>query len=264
VAPLARRRVARDQLLTVLGGLAGWELVVRAGLVSPLLVAPPSKVLISIVLLSQAAPIRAAFVRTSGEVCVAFLAASVAGILLGVLMARSRFAYGVFHPPLMMLFATPKMIFLPIVILLFGIGFASKAFYGALSGVFPVMVTVIGGVRMIEPHLLAATRSMGASRWQTLIWVIVPGALPSMIAAMWFGLKQALGGVLLAELFISGGQGIGYWITRYTSLFQPENVYALILGLSVIAIVIGTGWRRVEERVSGWRVPTAGLPAADR
>ena len=264
MASSAKRRVARDQLLTLLGALAGWELVVRAGLVSPLLVAPPSKVLASVVQLSQAGPIRTAFLRTSGEVCVAFVAASAAGILLGVLMARSRFAHGVLHHPLMMLFATPKMIFLPIVTLLFGIGFASKAFYGALSGVFPVMVTVIGGVRMIDDHLLAATRSMGATRWQTLIWVIVPGALPSIIGAMWFGLKQALGGVLLAELFISGGQGIGYWINRYTSLFQPENVYALILGLSLIAILIGTGWRRVEERVSRWRVPTAALTAVDR
>jgi ABC-type nitrate/sulfonate/bicarbonate transport system permease component len=115
------------------------------------------------------------------------------------------------------------------------------------------MVTVTGGVRTIDTQLLVATRSMGASRWQMLVRVIVPGALPSMIAAMWFGLKQALGGVLLAELFISGGQGIGYWITQYTSLFQPENVYALILGLSLIAILLGTGWRWVENRVSGWR-----------
>ncbi|MPZ26715.1 MAG: ABC transporter permease subunit [Micromonosporaceae bacterium] len=250
-APRSRATVAG--IVAVLAvWLLGWELVVRAELLSPLFAAAPTQVAAAAVELATMPEVRAAFLAAIWMFLVAFAIAGTAGVLAGAAMGLSRVAYRVFHPAVLGLFSTPKMIFIPIFILLAGFTEISKISYGAVSGFFPVAVTVTAGVGMIDRRLLLALRSMGASRWQALHTAIVPGSLPSVLTGLWYGMKHALLGVLIMELFASQ-RGIGHYIGLYSSTLRPDRVYALVFGMALFAILLGSLWRWQEARLSRWR-----------
>lgn len=245
-------RADRDRKWILLGVLVVWELVVRLGLISTMFAPAPTAVVVGMFGLAADPEIRRAFGDTVVMLFAAFGLAGVGGILIGALLGLSKWAYRVFHPIVVILFSTPKMIFVPLVILIFGIGFTAKVAYASMAAIFPVIVTVVAGVRVIDTRLLTAARSMGATRWQTIRLVVVPGSMPAVFAALWYGIKHALLGVLIMELFVSQ-RGIGYFIRVYTSGFRSDRVYALLLALSLVAIALATFWRRVEERLSRWR-----------
>src|SRR6202007_528197 len=119
---------------------------------------------------------------------------------------------------------------LPLFILYFGIGAASKIAFGVTHGVFPVVMTVVAGVQNLKPILLVSARSMGASRWHIFRYVIFPHMVPSFFAGMRLGMSGVLLGVLLAELYVSTA-GIGYFTTQFTQSFDPTKLFGLIADL---------------------------------
>lgn len=251
--PASSRRIARDRALIIVAVLVVWEVALRAGMASGVIAAPPSAVGAAMVELAGLAEVRAAFLQAVSQFLVAFALSAAAGVAVGAVLGLSPLAYRVFHPVVVMLFSTPKMIFIPLVILVFGIGFTSKVAYGAISGVFPVIVTVAAGVRLIDPRLLRAARSLGASRWQTIRSVTLPGAVPAVFSGLWYGIKHALLGVLIMELFVSQ-RGIGYLIQNYSATLQTDRVFAIVVALALVAVALGVFWKRVEDRLSRWRV----------
>lgn len=248
----ADRWLPFDRLLLVLVGLAAWQLAVHVGWLNERFVPPPSDVVVALWDLLQLGEIRSALVQAMVMVLVAFAIAGVAGTLLGAAIGLSKTMHRVLYPAVMMLFSTPKLVFLPLFVVVFGIQESSKIAYGATSGVFPVIVTVVAGVRAVDAKFLAAASSMGAGRWQTIVRVSIPAALPAVFVGLWHGVKHALLGVLIMELFASQ-QGIGFYIRSYTSGFQPDRVFALILLISLFAIGISQLVHLAERKVSGWR-----------
>jgi ABC-type nitrate/sulfonate/bicarbonate transport system permease component len=232
--------------------LGAWELTVQAGWISKTFAAAPTQVAVAVVELAGLPEVRSAFLAALAMFLVAFAIAAVAGVLAGAALGLSQIAHRIFHPIVLGLFSTPKMIFIPIFILIAGFGVESKIAYGAVSGFFPIAVTVTAGVRMVDRRLLLALRSLGASRWQSLRTVILPASLPAVIAALWYGMKHSLLGVLIMELFASQG-GIGHYISQYTSTFRPDRVYALVFSMALFAILLGSFWRWQEKRFSRWR-----------
>jgi ABC-type nitrate/sulfonate/bicarbonate transport system permease component len=235
--------------------LASWEITVQAGWVSKTFAAAPSQVAVAVVELAGLPDVRAAFLGAILLFLAAFGIAAVVGVLLGAVMGLSRIAHRIFHPIVLGLFSTPKMIFIPIFILVAGFGIESKISYAAMSGLLPVAVTVTAGVRMVDRRLLLALRSLGATRWQSLRTVVIPASLPSVLAGLWYGMKHALLGILIMELFASQG-GIGHYIGLYTSTFRPDRVFALVFGMALFSILLGSFWRRQEKRFSRWRATT--------
>jgi NitT/TauT family transport system permease protein len=152
-----------------------------------------------------------------------------------------------------MLYGMPQITILPLFILAFGIGAASKIAFGATHGVFPVIVTVVAGVQNVKPILLVSARSMGASRWQVFRHVIFPHMVPSFFAGMRLGMSGVLLGVLLAELYVSIA-GIGYFTTLFTQNFDPTRLFGLIGVLAAMAIVLNAMVRRAEIHFAKWRV----------
>ena len=126
-------------------------------------------------------------------------------------------------PIILLLYGTPQVTILPLFILYFGIGPASKIAFGVSHGIFPIIMTIVAGVQNIKPILLTSARSMGASRWQILRHVIFPHMIPSFFAGMRLGMTGVLLGVLLAELYVSTA-GIGYFTTLFTQNFDPTRL----------------------------------------
>jgi NitT/TauT family transport system permease protein len=156
-------------------------------------------------------------------------------------------------PIILLLYGTPQVTILPLFILYFGIGPASKIAFGVSHGIFPIIVTVAAGVQNIKPILMVAARSMGADRWQIFRWVIFPHMIPSFFAGMRLGMTGVLLGVLLAELYVSAA-GIGYFTTLFTQNFDPTKLLGLISVLAAMAIALNELIRRAEVHFARWRI----------
>jgi ABC-type nitrate/sulfonate/bicarbonate transport system permease component len=246
---LARPGLARLGVIAVLLGI--WEIAARF-YVDKMFLSPPSSVFTSLhkVFLTPGVP--AALRITFFELSVAFVLSIAIGVSVGLTVGLNRFSHRSFMPIILLLYGTPQITILPLFILYFGIGAASKIAFGVTHGMFPIMVTVIAGVQNIKPILLTSAKSMGASRWHIFRWVIFPHMIPSFFTGMRLAMTGVLLGVLLAELYVSTA-GIGYFTTLFTQNFDPTKLLGLISMLAAMAIGLNELVRRAEVRFSRWR-----------
>jgi NitT/TauT family transport system permease protein len=245
---LARPGLARLAVVILLFGI--WEVAARF-FVDKMFLAPPSAVITQLPAVFTPGVVAALWI-TLGELAVAFALSLVIGLTVGLAVGLHRFSNRSFMPIILLLYGTPQITILPLFILYFGIGPASKIAFGVTHGMFPIIVTVAAGVQNIKPILLTSAKSMGASRWQVMRWVIFPHMIPSFFSGMRLGMTGVLLGVLLAELYVSTA-GIGYYTTLFTQSFNPAKLLGLISVLAAMAIVLNEIVRRAEVRFSRWR-----------
>lgn len=194
-----------------------------------------------------------AIVVTIYELVTAFAISVSAGLVIGLTVGLNGFTKQSILPVILMMYATPQAIILPLFVLVFGIGPEAKIAFGVSHGVFPVIVTTVAGVQNLRPELLRAARSMGASRVQIFTSIIFPHMIPSFFTGMRLGMTAVLIGVLLAELYVSTA-GIGYYSRLYAESFSPPDLFALIAVLAVIAVTLNELCRIAERHFSRWTV----------
>jgi NitT/TauT family transport system permease protein len=245
------RRPWLARLIVIAALFVFWEIAAR-WLVDPLFLSPPSQVIASLDKVFGTSGVPAALQLTLFELTVAFVLAVAIGLALGLAIGLQPLARRSFFPIVLLLYGMPQVTILPLFILFFGIGAASKIAFGVTHGVFPVIVTVVAGVQNLKPILLTGARSMGASRWQMFRYVIFPHMVPSFFAGMRLAMSGVLLGVLLAELYVSIA-GIGYFTTLFTQNFDPTKLLGLIGVLAAMAIVLNAVVRRAENRFARWR-----------
>jgi len=231
--------------------LIAWEIAAR-WFIDPLFISPPSRVLLSLGTVWHTSGVPAALRLTLFELAAAFAIAVAIGLTVGLAVGLQPFARRSLMPIILLLYGLPQITILPLFILYFGIGPASKIAFGVTHGMFPIMIAIVAGVQNLKPILLVSARSMGASRWQILRWVIFPHMIPSLFAGMRLGMSGALLGVLLAELYVSTA-GIGHFTTMFTENFDPTKLFGLVAMLATMAIVLNEIVRRAETRFSRWR-----------
>src|SRR5437870_5627105 len=168
-----RRRPGIARLAVIAALFALWEIAARI-LVDPMFLSPPSRVIGAIQAVFQTRGVPAALQITFWELAVAFALSVVIGLAVGLAVGLSRFSRHTFMPIILLLYGTPQVTILPLFILYFGIGPASKIAFGVSHGFFPIVMTVVAGVQNIKPILLTSARSMGARRGQILRYVIFP------------------------------------------------------------------------------------------
>jgi ABC-type nitrate/sulfonate/bicarbonate transport system permease component len=239
------------RLGVIIGILLIWEIAARF-LIDPLFIAPPSRVLLSLGTVWNTPGVPAALRLTLFELAVAFTIAVVIGLVVGLAVGLQPFARRSVMPIILLLYGLPQITILPIFILCFGIGAESKIAFGVTHGTFPIIIAIVAGVQNLKPILLTSARSMGASRWQMLRWVIFPHMIPSFFAGMRLGMAGVLLGVLLAELYVSTA-GIGHFTTLFTENFDPTKLFGLIAMLAAMAIMLNEFVRRAEIRFGRWR-----------
>ena len=248
--PSRRLRPAQLRLVLVVAIFAVWEVAAWFG--NPLFVSPPSRIVGAFLEMVREPKVVAAMLTAMAQVLVAFSLSVAIGLVLGFTVGAKFFLRRSLFPIVLMLYATPSVVFVPLIVLWFGIGFESKVVLGLLNGIFPIAVAVVAGLQNVSPLLRAAARSMGASRRQMIVAVILPSMLPALFTGMRLCMTATLIGVLLAELYVSAA-GIGYYTSMYTSTFKPAHVFALVGVISVFAIVLNETARRVEIRFNRWR-----------
>jgi ABC-type nitrate/sulfonate/bicarbonate transport system permease component len=231
--------------------LVAWEAGARM-FGDPLFISPPSRVLVAMTHLVRDKGVVAAVTLTCWELIAAFVLSVILGLIVGLIVGMHRFTRGSIYPIILLLYGMPLATVLPLFVIIFGIGAASKIAFGVSHGVFPIILAVAAGVQNIKPIFLTSAKSMGASRRQMLFSVIFPHMLPSLFTGMRLAMSAVLLGVLLAELYVSQA-GIGFLTSMYTQTFQPQNLFALVAILAAISVALNELCRASERRLSRWQ-----------
>jgi ABC-type nitrate/sulfonate/bicarbonate transport system permease component len=253
--PRFKRYMLRHPGVARLGVVAAmfllWEVAARWW-IDPLFMAPPSAVLTALPDLFATRGVPGAIQITFWELAVAFAMSVVIGLVVGLSVGLESFTRRSFMPIILLLYGTPQVTILPLFILFFGIGPASKIAFGVSHGIFPIIVTIVAGVQNMKPILMTSAKSMGANRWQVFRYVIFPHMIPSFFTGMRLGMTGVLLGVLLAELYVSTA-GIGYFTSLFTENFEPQSLLGLISTLAAMAIILNEIVRRAEIHFARWR-----------
>jgi NitT/TauT family transport system permease protein len=240
--------VTRVLIILALGVL--WEVGGRYG--NPLFISPPSSVLTNGLEIFQQPGVQNALFTTFWELAIAFVLATLIGLVLGLAVAATNFTYRSLFPIVMLIYAVPQVTVLPLFVLYFGSGPVSKIAFGVSHGMFPIVINVVAGMMGVRPILLTSAKSMGASRWQVFKRITFPYMVPSLFTGMRLGMSATLLGVIIAELYVSSG-GIGFYTFQFTESFRPDRLFALIGALALMAILFNETVRRAEVRLSAWR-----------
>jgi NitT/TauT family transport system permease protein len=249
-----RLSVTWARTLILAGLLIVWELWLRlAG--ETIVIAPPSSIVSA--LFTQVLPdpeIRGAILLALLEVVAAYALAIVGGLAIGLAVGSTDFSRRSLYPIILLLYAIPQAVLLPLFTLGFGIGPAAKIAFGFSHGVFPVIVNVVAGMRNANPHYLRAARSMGASRADIFRNVIFPHMVGSFFTGLRLAMTMTLLGVILAELYVSTS-GVGYFTKLFAETFDPSPLFALIGTLALMAIGLNELVRMIERRFTRWKTP---------
>lgn len=174
---------------------------------------------------------------TALEVGTGLAVGGAAGLVTGLVLGASRFLARAYEPFLYWLAPTPKIIFFPVMIMLFGVGWQSKSAMAVISCFFPIALSVAAGMRGIDPVLIRVGRSFRASILQMVAKVYLPAMRAPIINGVRLGFGVAVIGTLLAETKLSN-QGLGYMVIQAYSLFNMPLMYAMLIIVFAISITL--------------------------
>ena len=184
--------------------------------------------------------------RTSAEVFWGLVLGCSLGFVFGILMGEVEFFRRLFLPYLIASQAVPKLALAPLFILWFGFGMTSKVVITALICFFPLLENTITAVQYTDPQKLELFRVLGASRWQTLFRLKIPGGLPSIMAGFRVAVILAVVGAVVGE-FIGGSEGLGALIIASQGMMDTPLMFAVLILLTILGMLLYQGVTFVEK-----------------
>lgn len=242
-----RRRVLTLQILTPIVILCLWEAVARSGLLYEGVV--PSLLEIIRAFWNEVSQpnLYHHFGVTLMELFGGFTVATILGVLTGVALGSRPFASSVAEPFLTSLATTPKIIFLPVVMLMFGIGPESKVAIGALAGFFPIVISTMSGTLNVRPVLINVGKALNLSRGQMLRKIYLPSIVGPIIRGMRLGLGVTIIAILLGEIKLSNA-GLGFLAIEYYNTFNIARMYSILIIIFLTALSINAAMSYMSQR----------------
>jgi NitT/TauT family transport system permease protein len=231
-----------------------WEVLPRLGVIPELFLPSLSSTLVAG--WTDAPEYGHALVVTLYEVAVAMVFACGGGILLGAVVGSLPRPRLLIMPMISSLYAVPLVILYPVFTVWLGIGSESKIAFASIYGFLPTMLATAAGIQTIDPQLLLAARSMGATLSQRITRVIIPAAIPTVLSGLRVGGALVIVGVVVSEMLISSA-GIGYLISRYRTILESAHVFAGVLLVLALAVAFNAAIKWVERRAAVWQTGTS-------
>lgn len=164
----------------------------------------------------------------------------IGGTIVGVLLGSRRLAGDVFEPLIIALYSIPKITLYPIVLLIFGLDISAKIAFGAIHGIIPMVIFTMTAVRNIRPVYMRSIRTHRLTAWQGAVHVLIPAAVPEIVAGLRIGFSLTLLGTLLGEMFASQ-RGIGHLMMRSIDRNDSLTIMALAVMLFLFATTVNLG-----------------------
>ena len=244
--PLAWRSV-----VSVLLFVAFWEIAARSH-VAPAILLPPFSVVAEQLWRSTLDGTLVADLSLSlGRAICGLLLATVGGVILGLLMARNRAIEWLADPLVALGFPSPKIAFLPIFILWFGIESLSKILLVAFACIFPVIIGTYSAARAVSRLFVWSALSLGSGRLSLLLHVILPACYPRIFTTFRIAVPVGLITTFTAEM-VAGGGGMGGTLIYSQRFFESPTVFAYIVVMLAVGLVFDAARRRFQHRFLSW------------
>jgi sulfonate transport system permease protein len=232
--------------------IAIWQLASTVGLLSPRTLAAPTAIVAAGVRLVESGELITGLAVSFLRVVAGFSCALVVGIGLSLVAGLSRLGEAIVDPPIQMLKAMPFLGLLPLFILWFGIGEVPKIGLVAFGAVFPIYLTLHGGIRGIDRKLIEAGRTLGLGTFSIIRHIILPGALPSLLVGIRYGLSVAWLSLVVGEQ-INASSGIGYIITYARDFLQTDVIVVCLIVYAMMGLLTDGLVRLIEAYALRWR-----------
>ena len=226
-----------------------WQIV--GPFISPIFFTYPTKIAVAFydLILSGELPY---YLGQSLEVMLYGLSiAIIVGIPLGIGMARFRRLDWALDLPINALYATPLVAVVPLLVLWFGIYLKAKIIVVFLFAVFPVLINTYQGVRECDKNMLEVARSFRSNEWRMWQDVLLPFAVPYIIAGVRLAIGRGLIGMIIAE-FYTTISGLGFMITRYANVFEMDKVFVPVIVLMVLGVSLTTMLKWFGRCIAPW------------
>jgi ABC-type nitrate/sulfonate/bicarbonate transport system permease component len=247
----SKRALQVRSVISVLTVIVLWEGAARAGLASPLFLPAFTTVIAEWWTVCADGSLPADLLTSLFRAFAGLFAATIVGVLLGIAMARSRLVHWMFDPVIALAFPSPKIAFLPIFILWFGIYSVSKILLVAFACVFPIVIGTYAAASAVNRVWIWSAYSLGTSNLALLVRVMLPAAWPRIFAALRVALPVSLITTFTAEM-VGGGGGMGATLMYSQRFFESPTVFAYILTMLVVGLLLDAMMRRLQEAFPAW------------
>ena len=237
--------------LSILGGLLLWELAGRFIVKNSLFLATPSQVAAEIASLWSTGELQLHMMVSGLEFAIGLAIAIVAGIAFGFLIATSNLANRILGPWVSALYATPTIAVAPLVILWFGIDIWSKVVVVVINAVFPMIINTETGLRATDRKLIETVRCFGANSFQVFRAVMLPSAIPYILAGVRLSVGRAIVSVVIGELF-GARAGLGFLLAQSSEVFNMPRLFAAVVVLAIAGMVLTAVARTLERVLQPW------------
>jgi NitT/TauT family transport system permease protein len=231
--------------------LIAWEALVRIGVLDFRFFPPPSEVLILLIEMTLSGEILMHLSISLQRIIFGFVLGAVPGITLGLLMGWSRAVRAFLDPVIAVLYPIPKVAILPLLLIIFGLGEASKIVIVAIAGFFIILITTAHGVMRIDHTLIQAAQNYGASGWKLFANVILPATLPAIFTALRLALGVSLLVIVSAEI-VASNRGLGYLIWMAWSTLTVKEMYVGLVVIGVLGLLSTNGVEYLGQRIMPW------------
>ena len=246
-------------ILLLIGFLAVWQAAYSFDLISKIIMPSPWETAVDIAFVGHnlvtGGYMLSALWTTTLEVVEGFLIAVLIGFLFGLLVGETAFGERAVMPYLVAINAMPKVAFAPLFVSWLGFGIASKVALAAFIAVFPVIVGTAAGLHAADENARMLFRTMGSSRWQTLVKLKLPIGMPHFFAGLKNATVLVVVGAVVGE-FLGGGKGFGELIRVAASQLNTPRVFCLIIYLSFLGLGLYWVVTFIQHRFVFWHRET--------
>ncbi len=246
----------RDRLISVASPailIALWELCARVGLLDTRFFPAPSQVGGVLVTLIKSGELWTNTAASLMRLFWGLLLGGIPAILLGIAMGLYRPVRAVFEPLVDATYPIPKSAILPLILLIFGLGEASKIVMVAIGVFYPVLINAAAGVMEIPKIYLDVGHNFKASRWQVFRTIALPGALPLIMTGVKLGVGLGLILIAIAEM-VGAKSGLGFMIWNAWEILEVEKMYVGLIVIALLGFVFSLALTEFERWLVPWKL----------
>ena len=231
-----------------------WEIAGQT--LDSVLIPPLSKIASAWIRLLISGKLLANLLMSLWTLAAGFFLAVIVGVIVGLLMGRFRAVEHFLDLYINSLMSAPMTAFVPALILWFGLGIESRIAVVFLFAVFVIVINTMTGVKQVDRTFVEMGRSFGAREAEVFFKIILPAAMPAIMAGIRLGMGRAVKGMVTAEMLLTL-TGIGAMIMQYGSAFATDALFAVILTILIIAMITMKLVEAVDQWLTGWKTEIA-------
>lgn len=232
--------------------IGGWEVGARTGSLDPFYFSSPGRIALHLRDWMKDGRILFHLWTTLSQAGAGLMAGTVFGLATGFVLAANRKIDIILQPFISVVNALPRIAFAPLIILWFGLGFASKVVIVISLVFFVVFFNTYNGFREVSPTLLKNARVLGATQWQIIVHVYLPAAMTWIFASLRLSVGYSVVASIIGE-YIGASAGIGYLISNAQAMFDATGVMTGLVLLTLTVAILDFIVRRIERHFAIWK-----------